>query len=185
MDSRQIIDSPTMVVDQAEDSSHLGFSSEGLQGISIVVPTLNECDNIGELLLRLDSAMVEARMLYEAIVIDDRSQDNTCDVARSVAQDKHLPVRVFTKQGQRGKAFSLLEGFAQAQYDVLALLDGDLQYPPDAIPKMVEKLKSADIVIGDRRVAYGGVDRFRGALSSIFTGVVNLLFGLDTDVQSE
>src|SRR5260370_23928840 len=49
---------------------------------------------------------------------------------------------------------------------------------------MVEKLKIADIVIGDRRVAYGGVDRFRGALSSIFTGVVNLLFGLDTDVQS-
>ena len=158
--------------------------SQELPGVSIVIPTLNESANITILLLRLNTVMTQAAIPYEAIVIDDHSQDGTDKVARHLAQNMHLPVRVFTKHGHAGKAFSLMEGFSLAQYNILVALDGDLQYPPEAIPKMVGKLEHADIVVADRRDTYRASDRFRGALSGIFTLIINLLFHLDTDMQS-
>jgi cellulose synthase/poly-beta-1,6-N-acetylglucosamine synthase-like glycosyltransferase len=184
MVSRQITDSPLSLVDQEQISDRMSTFSEKLQGISVVIPTLNESGNIALLLRRLDAAMTRASIPYEAIVVDDHSQDCTGEVALRVAQDNHLPVRVLTKRGQPGKAFSLMEGFAVAQYNVLAALDGDLQYPPETIIGMMKKLQDADIVVADRRVTYSRTDRFRGTLSSIFTTIINLLFGLDTDIQS-
>jgi cellulose synthase/poly-beta-1,6-N-acetylglucosamine synthase-like glycosyltransferase len=185
MNARHTIDKQsTLVLNQPRYDGRFGSSIDGSQRVSIVIPTLNESDNIEKLLLRLEAAMTKASISYEAIVIDDHSQDGTREIAINVAKANNLPVHVLSKQGQPGKAFSLIEGFAVAHYDILALIDGDLQYPPEAIPEMVDKLKDADIVIGDRRVTYSSTDRFRGAMSGIFTTIINFLFGLDTDVQS-
>jgi cellulose synthase/poly-beta-1,6-N-acetylglucosamine synthase-like glycosyltransferase len=158
---------------------------KSLQPISVVIPTLNEAPNIEALLLRLHRACVAADLEYEAIIVDDHSLDKTVATARAVVRNHHLPVRVVLKEGQPGKAQSLIEGFALAQYDVLGMLDGDLQYPPEAIPAMVHLIGPAAIVVGDRRASYAQANPLRGTLSRIFSSAVGRgFFGVVTDMQS-
>ncbi len=157
----------------------------GAYPVSVVIPTLNEATNIAHLLIRLDQALTSAGIYYEAIIVDDHSTDGTPVVVETVARERNLPVRVLIKQGKSGKSFSLMEGIAVARFDALAIIDGDLQYPPEALPEMLRQLWCADIVVGDRRKSYGDVSRLRGTLSHIFTDwIVNWLFTLDTDMQS-
>jgi len=154
------------------------------QPTSVIIPALNEAESIAQLLLRLDRAMTLAAIPYEAIVVDDRSTDATIAVAEATARDHSLPVRVLTKQGPPGKSYALLEGFAAAQFDVLAMIDGDLQYPPEALVAMNHQLGHADLVVADRRDSYSNADRMRGGLSHVFTLLVAMLFGIDADMQS-
>lgn len=153
--------------------------------LSIVVPTLNEAENMPELLRRIDETLVAAAILYEVIVVDDHSTDGTIAVAEQLAATHGWPVRTALKQGRRGKAFSLIEGFALARFELLAMIDADLQYPPEAFPKLVAALETADIVVGDRRNTYDNPSRVRGALSKTFATIVNRgIFGTDIDLQS-
>lgn len=152
--------------------------------ISVIIPTYNEAENIAQLLLRLDRALTQANIRYEAIVVDDRSSDQTVEIARELATRDELPVKVLIKQGERGKSFSLIEGFAAAKYDLLAMIDGDLQYPPEALVEMVAKLDHSDIVVGDRRKTSVDSNKLRTKMSRIFVQLVMLLFGINTDMQS-
>ena len=88
------------------------------QPTSVIIPALNEAENIAQLLLRLHQTMTSAAIPYEAIVVDDRSSDATAAVVEATARDYNLPVRALTKQGPPGKSYALLEGFAAAQFDV-------------------------------------------------------------------
>ena len=153
------------------------------QPVSVIIPTLNESVNIANLLLRLDQTLTQADIPYEAIVVDDHSTDGTIAVATDIAKDKVLPVRILTKQGRVGKSFSLMEGFAVARYDVLIMMDGDLQHPPEILPDMLYCLIEADIVVADRRRSKNA-NRVRGLLSCIFIFIFCLLFGINTDVES-
>jgi dolichol-phosphate mannosyltransferase len=152
--------------------------------ISIIIPTLNEAANIAHLLIRLHQALTDAMIPYEAIIVDDHSTDNTISVAHAVARDNYLPVRILTKKGQPGKSYSLMEGFASAQFNVLAMIDGDLQYPPEALPIMAQEIGHADIIVADRRTTYLAADQTRGRMSHIFTSIIGMLFNIDTDMQS-
>lgn len=152
-----------------------------MSGISIVIPTLNEEENIRELVERLGAALVERVLPYEVIVIDDHSRDATRDVLADISQ--RYPITVYLKRGQRGKAQSLLEGFAYATHDVVAILDADLQYPPEAIPDMVGKLREGyDIVVANRRVYRDFLGR--KLVSKIFAFFVRTMHGFDCDVQA-
>lgn len=92
-------------------------------------------------------------------------------------------VRVLTKQGKKGKAYSLIEGFEKARGLFFVMIDGDLQYPPRAIPEMIEALSHSDIVIANRKNYKDSV--LRKLLSSSFRyGFGQMLFGLPTDIQS-
>lgn len=188
MDSVLISGTPISAVDLNTGSSvrqALAPSLVGPQSMSVIIPTLNESASIASLLLRLDRTLMQAQLPYEAIVVDDHSTDNTFAIVEALSENKNLPIRILRKQGHPGKSFSLIEGFAVAQFDVLAMIDGDLQYPPEALPEMVWQLAHADIVVADRRRSYGQVNHLRGILSHIFTDmIVSMLFGLDTDMQS-
>ncbi|MDP3685547.1 MAG: glycosyltransferase, partial [bacterium] len=152
-----------------------------MNGVSIVIPTLNEEENIRELFARLDAALVKHALPYEVIVIDDHSTDATRDTLTNLSQ--RYPITVYLKRGQRGKAQSLLEGFTRATHDVVAILDADLQYPPEAIPDMVGKLREGyDIVVANRRVHR---DSFgRKLVSRTFAFIVRTMHGFTCDVQA-
>jgi cellulose synthase/poly-beta-1,6-N-acetylglucosamine synthase-like glycosyltransferase len=157
----------------------------GQPAVSIVIPTYNEERTIVSLLQRIAATFDEIAVPYEVIVVDDHSQDRTVLLARKAAMAHRLPVRIFLKEGQRGKSFSLIEGFAQARYPILGMIDGDLQYPPEAFAAMYEQLPSAHIVVADRRASYeAGMPR-RGKMSNFFNAhVLMRFFHLDADVQS-
>src|SRR5260221_9881997 len=107
--------------------------------LSIVIPVWNEEKNILSLVERIDSTLSEKDIPYEIIFIDDNSKDKTAEIIYSLA--KKYPITYQRKIGKKGKSYSLVEGFALASYDILAMIDADLQYPPEALPQMVQKIQ--------------------------------------------
>ena len=155
-----------------------------LKKVSIVIPTLNEQDNIKPLVKRINAALSDKRRFeYEIIFIDDNSTDATPRVIAEMAET--YPVQFFLKKGERGKAESLIEGFAKAQNPYIVMIDADLQYPPEHIPEMIEKLEAdnLDVVVADRADHLTGFVRI--LLSKVFTFLfVKFLHGLKVDSQS-
>jgi glycosyltransferase XagB len=121
-----------------------------VNALSIVIPAYNEADNILPLVERLHRALTFHDLEYEIIIIDDKSHDDT--LMRAYALKKKYPIRIYRKDGEKGKAFSLLQGFTKAKYSVIAMIDADLQYPPENIPNMVRLLidEKADVVVANR-----------------------------------
>jgi len=156
------------------------------KGISIVVPTYNEEKNIQNLISRIRSAFLGSGVNYEVIFVDDSSTDGTVKEINKYS-DK-IPLKVYVKYikhgfGKRGKANSLLIGFDLAKYDSICMIDADLQYPPEAILPMYEKLDEADIVVSNRK--FCEESKLRIFLSKGFRIIFGrFLLGLNCDVQS-
>lgn len=157
--------------------------SKVMPPLSIVVPALNEAENLPLLIQRMAQPLVQEGIEHEILIIDDHSTDNSAAVVKRLARTYN--VRLVMKEGQRGKAYSLLEGFDKVKYNLICMIDADLQYPPEAIVPMYRKLLShnADVVITNR------VEHQTSALRKLSTKVFHffmtrLLFGIDYDTQS-
>lgn len=151
--------------------------------VTIVVPTLNEADNVAPLTKRIDATMKQSGMPYSILFIDDHSSDGTTDKIDSLA--KYFPVSYQTKQGDRGKAQSIIQGFEAVKSRFMCMIDADLQYPPEDIPKMVNKLvdNNADVALSQR------LDSEAGAIRNLMTKTfhfffIQSLFGINYDTQS-
>lgn len=117
--------------------------------LSVIVPTLNESGNLPQLVIRIHDSLASAGIVYEIIIVDDHSTDTTEKVALELA--KCFPVRFYKKLGKKGKAQSLLEGFSYAGFGTLGMIDGDLQYPPEVFPEMLQLVREGnDVVVADR-----------------------------------
>jgi dolichol-phosphate mannosyltransferase len=128
--------------------------------LAIVVPTLNERDNIEPLLARLDAALAGIR--WEAVFVDDDSQDGTAALLLEL-QD-HLPrIRVIRRIGRKGLASACIEGMLATPAPFLGVMDADLQHDETILPAMLETLRRGDldVVVGSRFAAGGS----RGELS--------------------
>jgi dolichol-phosphate mannosyltransferase len=124
--------------------------------LTVVVPTYNEAPNVEALVTRVDSALRDT-VEYELLFVDDNSPDGTAAVAQRLA--KAYPVRVIVRTEDRGLAQSVSEGFRQARGDLVAVIDADLQHPPERLPDLVAKARNgADVVVGSRYEAGGGVE---------------------------
>lgn len=151
--------------------------------LSIIVPTLNEADNMSALITRIDAAFGRDKSTYEIIFIDDHSTDATVRQVRKYQDD--FPINIFLKEGSKGKARSLIEGFKRAKYQTVAMIDADLQYPPEALPAMVRHLRTndCDVVIANRKKTQTSL--LRQLSSKVFRyGFGKAMFSLDVDIQS-
>jgi cellulose synthase/poly-beta-1,6-N-acetylglucosamine synthase-like glycosyltransferase len=150
--------------------------------LSIVMPTWNEDGNIQLLIERIDKTLKSKQIIYEIIVVDDNSTDKTQKIVNSL--QTMYPVSLHIKKGEKSKAQSLLDGFTYAKYDLICMIDADLQYPPEAIPEMIKKIgENKDIIIANRLERH--VSFRRKAISSIFRRFFGkFLHGFTCDVQS-
>ncbi|MBI4034857.1 MAG: glycosyltransferase, partial [Candidatus Chisholmbacteria bacterium] len=148
--------------------------------ISIIIPARNEEKALAVLVQRIHAA-VFYKMSYEIIYVDDRSSDGSLRLMERLA--KYYPIRIHEKRGKRGKAYSILEGAQLARNEWLVMIDADLQYPPEAIPAMVEKMEKHGVVVANRKQYKGSlVRRLLSRANSLVFGKV--LFGLSCDIQS-
>ena len=118
--------------------------------ISVVVPLLDEQDNIGLLYEQITQTMV-GHHSYEIIFIDDGSTDESFAVLEKLhrADDK---VRVIRFRRNFGQTAALAAGFAHAFGQIIVAMDADLQNDPADIPKMIAKLDEGfDVVSGWRK----------------------------------
>jgi dolichol-phosphate mannosyltransferase len=140
--------------------------------VSIVVPTYDESGNLPALLERIDRALPERE--YEVVVVDDDSPDRTWEIARRLSEE--YPVTAIRRTAERGLATAVVEGFDRARGDVLAVMDADLQHPPEKLPALIDPVSegSADLVVGSRLVETGSFGDF-SVLRQIDTHGANAL----------
>ncbi len=120
----------------------------------MVVPTLNEADNIDSLITRL-FALDLAPGSFEIIFVDDGSSDGTPDRVR--AWEGRANVRLVERREKPDLTGSILAGVALARGDVIVVMDADLSHPPERLPALVAPVLdgSHDVAIGSRYVPGG------------------------------
>lgn len=148
--------------------------------LTVIVPTFNEGPNVAELLRRLGSSL-EGRD-FEVVFVDD-STDDTPDIIRVVAGTVDFPVRLIHRDDPvAGLGGAVLEGFRAANSRWCLVMDGDLQHPPEDIPRMLDRaaVGDVDIVVASRYVtggtAGGLANATRTAVSRASTALTKSMF---------
>jgi dolichol-phosphate mannosyltransferase len=126
--------------------------------LSVVVPLHDEEDTVGELCRRIDAALVETP--FELILVDDASTDRTPELLDALA-DEDARVRVIHLSRNFGHQAALTAGLEHARGDAVAMLDGDLQDPPELLPKMLAHWRSGSDVVSAVRTYRAGESRFK------------------------
>ena len=140
--------------------------------ISVVVPLMNEEDNIKYLIEEVDKALKDFD--YELILVDDGSTDNTVEEIKKHMNDKTKLVILNKNYGQTS---AMAAGIEVAQGDIIVTIDGDLQNDPSDIPMMIEKLNEGyDVVAGIR--AKRKDEPFRKFLSKIANKIIRKVTGV-------
>ncbi|MEK7698968.1 MAG: glycosyltransferase family 2 protein [Planctomycetota bacterium] len=116
--------------------------------ISIVVPLYNEVDNIDLLGHAIINAMKDAS--YEVIFVDDGSVDGSSEKAKEWCAT-HTNFRSIHFKKNAGQTAAMDAGFRHAKGSYVVSMDADLQNDPADIPKLLEKLKTYDMVCGWRQ----------------------------------
>ncbi len=130
---------------------------ETLYELSLVIPTRNEAGNIEPLLMRLHQAL--KGIATEVLFVDD-STDETPDVIRKLQEWFPLEIRLIARPPERrrnGLGGAVVEGFSMARGTWVAVMDADLQHPPEVLPQLLyqAKKRGTDLVMGSR-LAPGG-----------------------------
>ena len=134
------------------------LDKKGGGGLSVIVPTYNEAENVRELIERIEASL--KGLDFEVIVVDDSSPDGTAEIAEQLGK-AYGNVRVIKRPRKMGLASAVLEGMKVAKHEFVAVMDADLQHPPELLPKLLEKAgKGHDVVIASRYVEGGGVERW-------------------------
>ena len=116
--------------------------------LTVVIPTLNEVDNLRPLLERI--ALALAGIEWEAIFVDDGSSDGTPELATAIAQDDRR-VRLIRRIGRRGLSSAVVEGALASTAPVIAVIDADLQHDETVLPKLHAAIVAGhDLAIGTR-----------------------------------
>jgi glycosyltransferase involved in cell wall biosynthesis len=159
----------TTQVAPRSDMRQLRLAAHAPPSVSVVIPTLNEAENLPHVLPLIPS------WVSEVIIVDGGSTDATVEVVEQLRPDARLIV-----QGGRGKGRALAEGFAVAAGDIIVMLDADGSTDPAEIPRYVAALRTgADFAKGTRFVIGGGsadITMLRRAGNSALARLVNLLW---------
>jgi len=148
--------------------------------ISFVVPCLNEEMNVD---LLYQAALVTIGRLpnaeHEFIFVDDGSSDNTLGKIKSLC-DKDENVRYLSFSRNFGKESAILAGLEYAQGDLIAILDADMQDPPELLAEMHAILTTTDLdFVGARRVTRVNEPRIRSFFARQFYRIIRKLSAMD------
>lgn len=113
-------------------------------GVTLVIPALDEEGGIGPTLKAARAALDRIDLPSELIVIDDGSRDRTAEIAREGG------ARVISHPEPGGYGMALRVGVRAASYEFVAICDADGTYPVDELPEMVETMEHYDMVVGRR-----------------------------------
>ena len=138
----------------------------------IVIPTFNEAGNIPTLIRGLEP------LGATIIIVDDGSTDGTADIAIDHG------ATIIQRGSKQGLASAYVEGMGRALdmgLDPIVQMDADLSHQPSDVPRLLHGLETADLVLGSRWVAGGGIENWetsRELLSKFGSGYARILLGL-------
>ncbi|TET79973.1 MAG: polyprenol monophosphomannose synthase [Candidatus Cloacimonadota bacterium] len=116
--------------------------------VLVIIPTYNEKENIEKII----SAVLKICTSSDVLVIDDNSQDGTGSIVKSF-QKRTDRVYLFEREKKLGLGTAYLKGFKfgiKKRYDYLFEMDADFSHDPEDLPRFLEEIQKADLVIGSR-----------------------------------
>ena len=143
-------------------------SSDALSGLTIVLPCLDEAENLADAVGAATDAATRCAVTHEIVVVDDGSSDDTVAVAAGLAA-RDPRVRLIVHAENRGYGEALRSGIAAAQQPWVLLIDADLQLDVGELAEFLPLAAAADLVVGWRIQPQGPVGgRLRGAMWNRF-----------------
>ena len=119
--------------------------------LAVILPAFNEIGGIERTIARVRDVLDQMPYTTELIVVDDGSVDGTGERAAACG------VRVLTHAVNRGYGAALKTGVLNTTARAIAIIDADCTYPPEALPLLYERLASAEMAVGARRLSSDGV----------------------------
>ena len=145
--------------------------------LSLIVPTYNEGQNVFELLNRIETLLISIN--FEIIIVDDNSPDGTSSIVENINR-KYGNIKVYKRSGKLGLSSAILDGFDRATGNFLAVIDADLQHPPEVLLKMCSKISEGyDLVVASRYIDGGRIEGWelhRVLISKMATLLTHTLF---------
>lgn len=142
-------------------------------GISVIIPTFREAENIPQILCRLENLRRNYKIDLEVIFADDNSQDGSIEALHAFGADW---AKILVRTENRGLSPAVIDGFREAKNPILVCMDCDLSHPPEKIPQMILALSSGqEFVIGSRYVPGGSTDDDWGVFRWLNSRVATLL----------
>lgn len=138
-----------------------------------IVPTYNEVENIPALV----DGLMAVKPPVDVLVVDDGSPDGTADAARSLGERFPGRIHLLERPGKMGLGTAYLDGFRFALregYDIAITMDADLSHNPRHLGEMLHVAKIADLVIGSRYIAGGGLKNW-GAHRKLLSWTANTM----------
>jgi hypothetical protein len=145
----------------------------GAPRVSVVIPCLNEAENIEECVRRAYDVLTKAGLSGEVIVVDNGSDDGSGEIARTCGA-------TVIDEPRRGYGQAYRTGFDAAAGDYIVMIDADLTYDFEEIPRFVAELDAgAELVMGNRmdNIEPGAMSVLSRIGNPILTGFLNLVHG--------
>lgn len=125
--------------------------------VTVIIPTLNEADNVDILLNRIFKMRKYRNLTFDVLFIDSASSDATCE--KVAAWKTRQPVDFLRLEKNIGLAGAVLAGANKTTSELVVVMDADLSHPPEKIPELLQPLfdRTHDMVIGSRYVTGGAM----------------------------
>jgi glycosyltransferase involved in cell wall biosynthesis len=156
-----------------ETTASTQFAATDTPRVSVVIPCLNEAENIVACVTRARAVLAESGISGEVIVADNASDDGSPELAKDAGA-------LVVHEPRRGYGSAYLAGFAAARGDYVVMADADLTYDWNEIPRFIAKLdEGAQLVMGDRMDnihpgAMPWLHRYVG--NPVLSGILNVFF---------
>ncbi|MFH1292180.1 MAG: glycosyltransferase family 2 protein [bacterium] len=145
--------------------------------ISFIFPVYNEAENLKRFPSEVIPVFNTLGELYEIILVDDGSSDNSAEVAEGLAG----PVRLVRHEHNKGMGAAIKTGIQAAKGDLVITMDTDLTFAPDLVPGMLERFKKGDVDVVSGSPKMAGYDKsvplFRVAISYLASMVYAFVLG--------
>jgi len=142
-----------------------------MEPVSVVIPTVNEAENIAQLIAGIEEVFKSNRMGGEIIVVDDKSADGTAEKARELNR-MYGNIKVVEREARDGLGNALKRGVREASNEAVVFMDADLSHDPGEMPKLLKALEACDVVVGSRFLRESRLKR--GLVRKVISGAYNI-----------
>lgn len=140
--------------------------------ISIVIPCYNEQEAIPYFYREINKISKKMKEDFEFIFVNDGSKDNTLITIKRLSK-KDTRIKYIDLSRNFGKEAAMLAGLEYSKGDLVAIMDADLQDPPELLPKMIYYIKKGYDSVGTRRVTRKGEPPIRSFFARLFYKIIN------------
>lgn len=152
--------------------------------LSVIIPAFNEADNIAPMAEQLGAVLKKADIPYEMVFVDDGSKDDTfANIQAAAERDDN--VRGISFSRNFGKEAAIFAGLSQARGACCAVMDSDLQHPPETLAEMYRLWQQGFEIIEGVKAERQDEGAANGLFAKLFYGIICKLTGFDMGASSD